>query len=56
MCLSLRTGSSRDSDQRALHKELIDAVKKKSEYADKICEMTTVLKAKEMELAQKDSR
>ncbi|KAL5484557.1 hypothetical protein EMCRGX_G021081 [Ephydatia muelleri] len=50
------TGSSRDSDQRALHKELIDAVKKKSEYADKICEMTTVLKAKEMELAQKDSR
>ena len=41
-------------DQRALQKELMDALRKKSEYADKFLEMTVVVKEKEAELAKKD--
>ena len=54
----LRTGSvgTGACDQRAFQKELIDAIKKKSEYADKVCEMTDSLKAKEAELALRNSR
>lgn len=53
-----RTGSvgTGACDQRAFQKELIDAIKKKSEYADKVCEMTDSLKAKEAELALRNSR
>eukprot|EP00731_Ephydatia_muelleri_P035576 Em0137g8a len=45
----------KELDQRALQRELMDALRKKSELADKVYELTMVVKEKENTLLLKDS-
>eukprot|EP00731_Ephydatia_muelleri_P024689 Em0016g960a len=44
----------RSVDQRALQRELMEVLRRRAELADKVCEMTAMVKDKEGELVKKD--